>query len=290
MSSLPVSVIITTKNEAVRIVPCLRALRDFGEILVVDSGSTDETVALAVQHGAAVVSFAWNGVYPKKRQWCLDHLALRHDWVFFVDADEIVTENLVMEIAAVFQGGIPECAGYFVTGRYVVDGRILRFGLANAKLALFDRRRMAFPVVNDHGLPGMGEMEGHYQPVLREGQEGRICRLKAFLYHHAYDTGETWEARHRRYAAWEAGMNARNAWPADPGPWRQKLKTVFRRMPFRPQAAFCHSFFFKRGFMDGRPGLKFALDRYRYYNLIENIKDPKGKSTLRLGLFRKGSR
>ncbi len=265
--SVPVSVVVAVRNESARIVRCLEALQSFDEIVVVDSGSTDGTQDLAGRSGATVVPYIWDGTYPKKRQWCLDHLKLRHDWIFFVDADEIVTEDLVAELQALFQNG-PTHDGYFVKGLYVAGGRVLRHGLSNNKLALFDRRRFAFPVVDDLGLEGMGEMEGHYQPMPKAGAS--IGCLRYGLLHEAYE-GD-WDARHRRYAMWEAGMNARRAWPVDPDPRRQALKVIFRAMPFRPLAAFCHSYVWKRGFMDGVAGWRLARDRFRYYRMVRAAK------------------
>ena len=160
-------------------------------------------------------------------------------------------------------------AGYFVAGQYVFEGRVLRHGLRNKKLALLDRRRMAFPVVDDLDLPGMGEIEGHYQPRLKPGYEtDRIGFLKAPLIHDAYDDPAAWEARHRRYAAWEAGMNARRAWPEEDRVYRRALKALFRRLPFRSAAAFFHCYVLKAGFLDGGPGYRFALSRAAYYRMI----------------------
>lgn len=267
---IPVTVLVLTRNNAPDMKRCLEALRGFDEIVVVDSHSTDETAAIARKAGARVENFTWNGGYPKKRQWCLDNFSFRNDWVFSVDADEVVTPELVAEIAA-----LPfDCAGYFVRGLYVMDGKILRHGLSNNKIALLDRRRMEFPVINDSGVPGMGEIEGHYQPVLKRGcGGGKIGRLRAPLLHYAHDDPAAWEARHRRYAAWEQGMNARNAWPADPVPWRQALKKMFRAAPARPAIAFLYCYFFKFGFLDGAAGFRLAAGRYRYYRMIaENSK------------------
>lgn len=268
MTAVPVSVIITTKNEAKRIDKCLYALKAFDEIIVVDSGSTDGTQDRAQRRGAAVIPYKWDGAYPKKRQWCLDDLTLRYDWIFFVDADEIVTEKMVEDIRLLFAKGDPDCDGYFVPGRYVLNGRTQRFGMCNNKLALFNRRRFEFPVVNDLGLPGMGEIEGHYQPVPRAKQKVKIGRLRSWLLHEAYGSQEEWLHRHKRYAAWEAGMNARRAWPKDPVRTRQILKQLFRAMPGRPLMAFSHSYIFKMGFLDGLQGLRLAADRYRYYRLV----------------------
>lgn len=265
-----------TRNEAVRLPRCLAALDAFAEIVVVDSASTDATADIARSCGASVVDFIWDGRYPKKRQWCLDTLKLAHDWVFFVDADEVVTPELAAEIAALFAVSAPPCAGYFVAGRYVIGRRILKFGLKNLKLALLDRRRMAFPVVDDIGLPGMGEIEGHYQPAARPGHENAGTGvLRAALLHYAYDgegdgknDGAAWNARHRRYAAWERGMNERQAWPRDPVPLRQAMKRIFRAMPGRAAAAFVHSYLVKGGVLDGAPGYRLARDRFRYYRMI----------------------
>jgi len=289
---IPVSAVIVTRNEEARIGPCLAALSDFDEIVVVDSHSADATADIARRHGALVVPFSWNGAYPKKRQWCLETLSLRHDFVFFVDADEIVTPALAAEIRRVFarrgdSDGFP--AGFFVRGRYRMGGRILRHGLSNNKLCLIDRRQFFFPEVADLHLPGMGEIEGHYQPRRRKGTADRgrsrggedriahIARLRAYLIHDALGDFTGWEARHRRYAAWEAGMTRGNLWPADPLFAREALKKIFRRLPFRPLAAFLHSYVLKRGFLDGRAGWRLAALRARYYRMIAaEMRAPQG--------------
>lgn len=276
---IPVSVIIVTKNEALRIARCLSCLQHFSEIIVVDSASTDRTVEIAAVHGARVVDFAWNGAYPKKRQWCLDVLSLQHDWVFFVDADEDVTPELVREIAALeLDQDRPE-AGFFVHGHYVVNGGVLQWGLCNNKLALIDRRKMEFPVVDDLDLPGMGEIEGHYQPVLKpQHKAAPIGQIRAPLQHYAEIDGPAWVARHLRYAAWEAGMNVRQAWPKEISTFRQFLKTVFRRLPARAEIAFLHSYILKAGFLDGAPGFILARSRWRYYRMILNASKARASS------------
>jgi len=261
---IPVSVIITTRNEEANIVRCLSALTGFGEVVVVDSRSIDSTVELAKSSGARVCGFTWNGEYPKKRQWCLDNLELEHDWFFFVDADEVVTKELKKEIEELFRAP-PTCAGYFIKGRYVMGGRALRFGLRNNKLCLLDRRKVAFPVIDDLNAPGMGEIEGHYQPVLKNPQD-RTGQLKAEILHYAYD--KDWSERHERYAAWETAMNRKGAWPRDPVAARQVFKQLFRALPGRALWAFVHCYIIKLGLFDGRRGFQLAGDRYRYYRMI----------------------
>lgn len=260
-----ISVIIVTRNENRNMPRCLSALSAFDDIWVVDSGSSDGTVECAASFGAKVVDFRWNGCYPKKRQWCLDALPLRHDRVFFVDADEEITPLLSAEILALDW----VCAGYFVRGAYVMEGTVLRYGLYNNKLCLFDRRRFAFPVVDDLDIPGMGEIEGHYQPVPKTGQkEAQTGQLRNFLLHHALEDQYRYEERHRSYATWERGMLSRKAYPADPQRQRRVKKALFRRFFSPPIAAFLHSYLLCGGFIMGKKGLRFALLRYKYYDYV----------------------
>ena len=270
-SKIPVSVIIVTKNEESRIERCLAALSDFDEVVVVDSNSDDKTLELACSQGARVENFIWNGHYPKKRQWCLDNLKLEYDWVFFVDADEIVTTEMVQEIAALFEAEPPCEAGFFVASKYVWMGKILQHGLRNQKLVLFDRRCFEFPVVDDLDVLGMGEIEGHYQPVLRATYAAEeIGALRGFMHHYACDVRDEWVEKHKSYAVWEVGMNAKSAWVQDPKDSREFIKRVFRNMPFRDVAAFLHSYVLKAGFLDGFAGLNFALSRAWYYKTISS--------------------
>lgn len=270
--SVPVSVIVMTKNEEAVIGRCLAALRDFDDVHVVDSASTDRTVAIAEKNGARVTVFDWNGRYPKKKQWCLENLPLKYDWIFHVDADEEITPELAGEIMLLFGSPVPRRhAGFFIKGYNVVKGKRLRFGQYNNKLALFNRYKMAYPVVDDLDIAGGNEVEGHYQPVLKEPVQAggtAIGRLRHGLRHHIHESGESWHVRHNRYAGWERGMNARQAWPEDPVPWRQSAKTALRRTRLRPYLVFIYGYVFKGGFLDGRSGFFFARDRFRYYRLI----------------------
>lgn len=266
-NKIPISVIIVTKNEAQRIAATLSALSGFEDIWVVDSKSRDATRDIAFQQGAQVVNYTWDGQYPKKRQWVLENCSLKYERIFFVDADEIVTPDLVSEIASLDW----QCAGYFIKGRYMSGGKILRYGLHNNKLCLFDRRKIEFPVVDDLDLEGMGEIEGHYQPMLKAGHEREaIGQLLTPILHDALDDMQSWRTRHLRYAKWEAGMNKKNTWPRDPKVLRQILKIIFRGMPFRDLVAFIHCYVFALGFLDGRAGYEFAKRRGAYYRMIND--------------------
>jgi glycosyltransferase involved in cell wall biosynthesis len=109
---LPVSVFIITKNEADRIGKTIRAVRELtDDLVVVDSGSTDGTQAIAQELGARVIFNAWPGYGPQKR-FAEDQC--RHDWLLNIDADEVVPPNLADEIRALFahRDGEPPCQAY----------------------------------------------------------------------------------------------------------------------------------------------------------------------------------
>lgn len=258
---IQISVIVATRNEEKNLTRCLASLERFDEVIVVDSQSTDTTADIARSFGVLVMPFVWNGAYPKKRQWCLDHLRLKHDSLFFLDADEEATPQLCDEIAALDWS----CAGYFIKGAYVINGRTLRFGLKNNKLCLFDRHKIHFPVVDDLDLPGMGEMEGHYQPVLKAGVAGPVGSLRHPVLHHAMEDAARHDRRHEAYADWERGMRLRKAYPDDITPLRRLLKAGFNLLPARPLTAFLHSYVLKLGFLDGMEGFTLARSRLDYY-------------------------
>lgn len=270
---LPVTVVVTTLNEERHIARCLSVLEAFDQIIVVDSNSTDRTVEIARDCGVAVVSYQWDGRYPKKRGWCLEKLDFKHDWIFWVDADEVVSKDIVRELQCVFRNP-PEEAGFFVQGRYVWNGQILKHGMKNKKIALFHRSRMIFPPVDDLDIEGMGEIEGHYQPVLKYGEGGKIGTLDASVLHYAYDDYDAWHARHVRYAMWEAEMTKRKAWPEDPIFWRERAKRFLRHSAIRPYLMFLYCYIWTGGLLDGRAGYHFALSRMRYCFMIrEAMKD-----------------
>src|SRR4051794_700319 len=96
--SVPVSVIVPVKDEAENLRRCLPALEWADEVFVVDSQSTDATAAVALELGARVVQFHFNGCFPKKKNWALENLPFRNEWVLIVDADEVVVPELAEEI------------------------------------------------------------------------------------------------------------------------------------------------------------------------------------------------
>lgn len=267
---LPILAIIVTKNESRRIEKVIQSLQGLvRDIWVVDSNSVDGTQEIARNSDAQVINFSWNNQYPKKRQYTLDHYVqdMPFDWVLWIDADEVMTPELAQELKAIdFKNS--NAAGYFIRGRYVIDGQPLKFGMQNNKIALMHKKRMSFPVVNDLDIPGMGEIEGHYQPVKNADYAGNpIPQIRAPLLHDACDDMQKWQERHKRYKVWERGMDARKAWPQEDSAPRRLAKKLFRAIPPAVQAAivFIYGYIFKLGCLDGAAGYKFAIMRAGYY-------------------------
>ncbi len=122
MSKLPVSVFVITKNEALRLGRTLASVQALAsEIVVVDSGSTDGTQEIAQQYGANVLYHDWQGYGPQKR---FAEEQCTHDWVLNLDADEVLSRELVDEIRAAFSRTeqLATADGYFLLIRDCVPG------------------------------------------------------------------------------------------------------------------------------------------------------------------------
>ncbi|MFY8095271.1 MAG: glycosyltransferase family 2 protein [Niveispirillum sp.] len=269
--TIPVTVIVMTRNEAANIARCLAPLAPFAQVLVVDSHSEDETPAIAAARGAEVLSFRWNGMYPKKKQWCLSHPSIRQDWVLFIDADERITPELVAEIGLLMQSG-PSHNAYFVDSRPVWLGRLLRHGTPYRKIALLHRRRARFPICPDLHVSRMWEVEGHYQPMV----DGTLGQLSSPLIHADAKPPADWFDRHNRYSDWEAALadgGGAAALLAGERGLRYLAKRLVARLPGRPLLAFLHAYLWHLGFLDGKAGLHHALSRAFYYWSIDLKRD-----------------
>src|ERR1700704_3936605 len=121
---VPVSVLVPIKNEAEILERCLNSVPWADEIFVVDSQSTDQSVEIAQRHGAKVVQFHFNGTWPKKKNWALENLPFKNEWVFILDADEVLPAEAEKEFAiAIANAG--DMAGYWINRRFYFLGRWL---------------------------------------------------------------------------------------------------------------------------------------------------------------------
>jgi glycosyltransferase involved in cell wall biosynthesis len=267
-AKIPVTAIITTRNEAHHIQECVAGLTDlFAEIWVVDSHSSDKTAQLAEAAGAKVQLYRWDGGYPKKREWCLRHLAVSHEWIFFIDADERITPALDKELRQLFNATSPPLDAYWIYNRLEWCGKPLRYGRAHTKIILMRRNMAHFSPRHDEALyhtgqtaGELGEIEGHYQPDI---SSGAIGWLKASLLHKAAEPLSYWFARHAGYAAWMAAA-PQASWQGDKG-WRRFAKRAILTLPMPGVIAFCYNYFFYQGWRDGRAGFDYAMAQAFYY-------------------------
>lgn len=264
--AIPITVVVSTKNEERAISACLEGVKQFSQVYVVDSQSTDSTKELAASKGAVVVDFQWDGLYPKKKQWCLDNLTIDNAWLLFLDADETPSAELVHELVQI--GGAsnpPNIVAYDIPLTYVFGGRRLLHGHVVTKRALLRPDKVHFPVVDDLDAPGMGELEGHYQPVA----EGQVASTAGRIIHDDPDPIASWIARHNKYSDWEAFLRFHSTSGGRVNAVRSKQGRIFARIPGKPLAFFIYSFILRRGFIDGRAGFDYAFGLAWYYWLID---------------------
>jgi glycosyltransferase involved in cell wall biosynthesis len=256
---LPVSVIIAARNEAHNLPRCLEALRDLGEIYVIDSQSGDATPEIARSFGAKVVQFHYPGGWPKKRQWAMETLPLAFDWILLLDADESLTPELTEEIRQATQN--PDITGYYVALRMHFLGRVLRYGDASFwKLALFRRGKGRFECRLKQQDASMADMEVHEHVVV----EGATAQLKNPVIHHNVESLSRYIQKHDEYSNWEARVllqgekNSAELLPALFGTQAQRrrwLKKKLYAVPGSPVLLFLYRYFLRLGFLDGTAGL-----------------------------------
>src|SRR6185503_8428570 len=127
METLPITVLVAAKNEAANLPTCLESLKSCARVFLLDSHSTDHSVAIAESLGAEVVQFSYPGGYPKKRQWALDHIPISTPWVLLLDADESLTPQLIDEIRVTVNN--PQASdAYLICKGFHFLGRKFRFG------------------------------------------------------------------------------------------------------------------------------------------------------------------
>jgi len=259
MRVLPVSVIVPVRNEARNLPRCLESLAQFGEVYVIDSQSTDDTNAIAQSRGAKVVQFHYAGGWPKKRQWAIDTLPFAYDWILLLDADELLTPELVEEIRRAVQD--PGVYGYSIRLQLYFLGRVLRHCDASFwKLSLFRRGRGRFECRLKDQDASMADIEIHEHAVV----DGPTAELRNALVHHNVDSLSRYILKHNEYSNWEARVLLQPERDSEEmsadlfgtqAQRRRWLKRNLYRLPGSPVLLFLYRYVFRLGFLDGVPGL-----------------------------------
>ncbi len=261
-TKLPVTVAIPVRNEERGLAACLERLARFERVVVIDSGSTDRTCEIARAHGAEVVQFAWDGKFPKKRNWLLRNHAPSTPWVLFLDADELLDDAFCDALARTLP--VTPHVGFWLTYDNWFLGRRLRHGTPNRKLALFRVGAGEYERIEEDRWSNL-DMEIHEHPVLR----GSVGEIDARIDHRDDRGLEHWKRRHAEYAAWEARRALKlRADGALPTGGRQATKYRVLGTWWLPMAYFIDGYVRRLGFLDGWAGLRHAWLKAAYFRDI----------------------
>lgn len=257
---VPLSVLIPVKNEAENLRACLATVAFADEIVVVDSASSDQTPGIARAAGARVVDFDWDGKFPRKKNWALENVPWRHEWVLIIDADERITPELEAEILAAIERR--DVDGFYLNRRFwFLDGWINHCGyFPSWNLRLFRHAKGRYERIDAVADDLSGDNEVHEHVLL----EGRAEYLVAPMEHYAFPDIATFVEKHNRYSNWEAAVQEQFSSSAEGrmegSPFgnalerRRWLKRVTLGLPCRATLRFIYSYLFKQGFRDGRRG------------------------------------
>src|ERR1700712_2228437 len=232
---VPVSILIPIRNEANNLPRSLASVAWADEIFVVDSASTDGSIEIAEGEGARVVQFDFNGTWPKKKNWALENLPFRNEWVFILDADEVLPRSAEQEFRdAIANAG--SIAGYWINRRFMFLGRWLRHAYyPNWNLRLFRHSLGRYEKLTE-AATNSGDNEVHEHVVV----QGPTGRLRSEMDHYAFPSVDVFIEKHNRYSNWEARVATERHLAASSGNLRhervnrrRQLKLLSHRLPFR---------------------------------------------------------
>ncbi len=236
----PLSAVIITKNQEKKIGLTIDALKLVTDdvVVVLDSESTDQTEAIAIEKGARVFKKHWAGYSLQKN---FGNQQAKHRWILSIDDDEVISEELAASIKAAFVAE-PTFDAFDLPFRTIFCGQLVRFGGWNPEshVRLFDKTKIEWNTDAVH--------EG-----LTLKPEHRIQKLSGYVYHYTVDSVEQFYAKTDRYSTLFAEKGASFG-----------KKAPFYKIYFSPVFRFLSEYVFRLGFLDGRTGLIIAKDNARY--------------------------
>jgi glycosyltransferase involved in cell wall biosynthesis len=261
-----ISVVILTMNEAGNLPRCLASVAWSDDVVVLDSGSTDDTIAISERHGARTMLRRFDS-FAGQRNHAMEYAGFRHTWVLHLDADEVVTDALRQELQSIASASDAAYPVYRVPSKLIFMGRWLKHaGMYPAYQVRFGRADTLRFIDHGHG-------QREVQPP------EQIGTLLHPLDHYNFSKGVgDWFARHLRYAEGEArqmlaereqALRMGDMLSMDATIRRRGLKRIAARMPLRPTLRFLYSYVLRLGFLDGLAGLQYARMLAIYQQFID---------------------
>lgn len=257
------SILILTYNEERNIRKCLDSIKWCDDIVLVDSGSRDDTLNIAASHGVRVVSRPFDN-FANQRNWGLNNVEYRHDWVVHLDADEVVTAELRKAIEMLEpSSGID---AYNIPSKTILFGRWIKYAgmYPTYQVRLGHRDRLRFVQA------GHGQRE--------DLPANRVGMLDSPYLHYSFSHGlYGWLIKHVRYAHDEASLilaqragTVREHVRSGKVGRRRSAKAFAAKLPvmLRPLLRFLYIYLFRQGFRDGRAGLAYAFMLAVYEGMI----------------------
>lgn len=260
---LDLTIAIPVKNEEKCLPGCLQAIGNdlVKEIVIIDSGSTDATRQIATEAGIRLIEFAWDGRFPKKRNWYLRNHRPTTKWVLFLDADEYLTASFKTELREALQD--QEKSGFWLNYSIYFMGKKLKGGYPLMKLALFRVGAGEYEKIDEEQWSHL-DMEVHEHPILT----GEVGQIKSKI-DHLDDRGIShYVNKHNEYSSWEAARYVKlmESKPAIHNfNWKQQLKYRLSGSILIAPVYFFGCYFLMGGFRDGIRGLAFALLKMAYF-------------------------
>jgi glycosyltransferase involved in cell wall biosynthesis len=267
----PLSVLIPTKNEERNLEECIASVAWADEIIVYDSHSTDDTIAIAEKAGAKIVKRVFD-TFAVHKNWALDNVEFRNPWVLLLDADERVTDMLAEEIkqAVKTQDGP---VGYHIARKTVFCGTWMRHSGVypdyNLRLIQAGHGRYEDRIVHEHMI--VDGPAGYLKDHLLHDDDKGIERF--FDRHNHYTSLEAVEIMRERL---KSGGEKLGGNFFERGPQRRRALKNFaqRYLPFRPMFLFFYMYILKAGFLDGRMGLRYCLLKMFFeYQIVLKVKE-----------------
>ncbi len=259
-----ISALILTKNEEQDLPGCLESVNWSHDIHVFDSYSTDKTIEIAKESGAHVTQRHFDN-WASHQNWGLQHIEFKYPWVFYIDADERTTPELVARMQEAVQAPVENVA-FRIQRRDFFMGRWLKHVQSSPYyIRLFRPDKMRYErLVNPVSLV-----------------DGPVGELDGYLNHFPFSKGVShWLERHNSYSSFEAKQIIENRknnldfniikafLEKDFNIRRFHQKELFYRLPARPLIKFALLYFGKRGFLDGKAGLTYAMLQSIYEYMI----------------------